>query len=57
MSKNKFYEWEEIKKHNNVNDIWIVMDGIVYDLTKYISDHPGGESVILDNSKKGISIL
>ena len=28
-------------------DYWIVVDEIVYDCTSFISDHPGGEQVIL----------
>ncbi len=34
--------WEEIKKHNNQNDCWIVIDQFVYDITPWIKQHPGG---------------
>jgi len=34
--------WEEIKKHNNQNDCWIVIDQLVYDITPWIKKHPGG---------------
>jgi cytochrome b involved in lipid metabolism len=40
MPKN-FYQWEEIKKHNKENDCWVVMKGVVYDISKYINEHPG----------------
>jgi len=33
---------EEDKK-----DYWIVVDDVVYDCTSFITDHPGGEQVIL----------
>lgn len=33
---------EEIAKHNKKNDAWIVIDGNVYDVTKYVELHPGG---------------
>lgn len=34
--------WQEIKKHNNQNDCWIVIDQFVYDITPWIQQHPGG---------------
>ncbi len=38
--------WEEIKKHNNIQDCWIVIRGRVYDVTSYIYFHPGGGEAI-----------
>ncbi len=34
--------WHEIKKHNNQNDCWIVIDQFVYDISSWITQHPGG---------------
>jgi len=43
MSKaNKKYSWQEIKRHAKLSDGWIVIKGRVYDVTKYMTDHPGG---------------
>ena len=33
---------EEVSKHNRLEDLWIVVNGIVYDLTEFASEHPGG---------------
>jgi len=38
----KKYTLEEVKKHNTKNDAWIVINGIVADITKWIPKHPGG---------------
>jgi len=32
----------EIQKHNNADDCWIVVNGKVYDFTKFAPNHPGG---------------
>jgi cytochrome b involved in lipid metabolism len=36
----------EVAKHNTGTDCWSVVSGNVYDLTPYVSSHPGGASVI-----------
>ncbi|CDJ29986.1 cytochrome b5, putative [Eimeria mitis] len=40
--------WEEIKKHTDAQSCWCVFYGLVYDLTKFLKDHPGGHHVILE---------
>lgn len=41
-SNTRKFSWQEIKKHNNQNDCWIVIDQFVYDITPWIKKHPGG---------------
>jgi hypothetical protein len=33
---------QEVTKHNIPEDLWIVVDGTVYDLTEFAPEHPGG---------------
>ncbi|CAE7243112.1 CYB2 [Symbiodinium sp. CCMP2592] len=37
----------EVAKHNSNTDCWVVVDGQVLDVTSFLSEHPGGELVIL----------
>ncbi|KAI8817949.1 cytochrome b5-like heme/steroid binding domain-containing protein [Fimicolochytrium jonesii] len=41
-------EWSELAAHNTRDDLWIVVDGKVYDCTKFLDEHPGGEEVIVE---------
>lgn len=44
---NTVYTWEEIAKHNKPNDCWVVVNGVVLDVTNFLADHPGGKNAIL----------
>ncbi|KAK2749580.1 hypothetical protein FQN57_005802 [Myotisia sp. PD_48] len=37
----------EIAKHNTATDCWIVVENQIWDVTKFISEHPGGPAIIL----------
>ncbi len=37
---------DELKKHNDKNDCWVVYQGKVYDVTKWLPLHPGGVEAI-----------
>ncbi|KRG06905.1 probable cytochrome b5 isoform X4 [Drosophila mojavensis] len=37
----------EVKKHNKANDLWVVIEDKVYDLTKFKQEHPGGEDSLI----------
>ncbi|KAG6831810.1 hypothetical protein H0H92_007487 [Tricholoma furcatifolium] len=47
------YTEDAVAKHNNPNDLWLIVDGNVYDLTKFLSLHPGGRSVLVDEEVAG----
>jgi cytochrome b involved in lipid metabolism len=37
---------EKVRANNTPSSCWTVIDGYVYDLTKWINSHPGGPSAI-----------
>lgn len=41
------YTMAEVAKHNKKDDVWVVVDGQVLDVTTFLPDHPGGEKAIL----------
>ncbi|KAF8922501.1 FMN-dependent dehydrogenase-domain-containing protein [Mucidula mucida] len=38
---------EEVSKHNNAASCWVVIKSHVYDVTEFLSEHPGGSAIIL----------
>lgn len=38
---------EELKKHTSKDSLYVLLHGKVYDVTKFIDEHPGGDEVIL----------
>lgn len=44
----KEFTMEEIAKHNTKDDLWVVVKGVVMDLTNWLDEHPGGPQAILN---------
>lgn len=45
-TKSSGYTLEMVKQNNSAASCWTIIDGYVYDLTKWISAHPGGAGAI-----------
>ena len=46
--KHQRYSLEEVGKHVDRTDCWIIIHDLVYDITKFLDEHPGGEEILLD---------
>eukprot|EP00466_Bigelowiella_natans_P002773 jgi/Bigna1/35847/e_gw1.11.198.1 len=48
----RVFELKEVAVHNRAEDCWIVVDGIVFDVTSFLSAHPGGKKILLKEAGK-----
>lgn len=46
-SAKKTFSVDEVKKHNKDSDCWVILHGQVYDVTRFLNDHPGGKKAIM----------
>jgi predicted heme/steroid binding protein len=47
---NRIITQEELAKHGSAKDCWLLIDGTVYDVTKYLDNHPGGSAVMVEHA-------
>ncbi|KAM6223786.1 cytochrome b5 type B [Rhynchocyon petersi] len=45
-----YYRLEEVATRNSSKEIWMVIHGRVYDVTRFLDEHPGGEEVLLEQA-------
>ncbi len=56
-NKEKTYSIEGVAKRNNEKkSVWIIIENNVYDMTKFLSEHPGGSHNIMRYAGKDASV-
>ncbi|KYF48433.1 cytochrome b5 family heme/steroid binding domain-containing protein [Toxoplasma gondii ARI] len=46
---------EELSRHCSREDLWVALDGVVYDISSYVSFHPGGARILVEHAGTDIS--
>ncbi|KAL6852698.1 hypothetical protein ACO1O0_007246 [Amphichorda felina] len=46
----KEYDAKQVAQHKSPDDAWLTIHGKVYDVTKYLADHPGGAEVLMETA-------
>jgi len=52
VDPNTPYTKAQVATHDSQDDLWVIIDGKVYDLTDYVDEHPGGRESIAKNAGK-----
>ncbi|KAF0975172.1 hypothetical protein FDP41_005925 [Naegleria fowleri] len=47
-----YYSREQVAAHSSENDCWMICHGLVYDVTTYLNEHPGGVNLMMKNAGK-----
>nr|XP_060644089.1 cytochrome b5 type B [Anolis sagrei ordinatus] len=45
-----FFTLAEVAKRSTGKETWLVIHGRVYDVTRFLDEHPGGEEVLLEQA-------
>lgn len=45
-----YYTLEDVRKKNSAKELWLVIHGRVYDITRFVEEHPGGEEVLFEQA-------
>eukprot|EP01112_Ceratiomyxa_fruticulosa_P016241 TRINITY_DN4874_c0_g2_i1.p1 TRINITY_DN4874_c0_g2~~TRINITY_DN4874_c0_g2_i1.p1 ORF type:complete len:161 (+),score=35.60 TRINITY_DN4874_c0_g2_i1:264-746(+) len=48
---------EEVARHNTLDDLWTAIHGDVYNLTGYVDEHPGGDTLYRAAGKDGTKLF
>src|SRR5205085_2046944 len=47
QASERVYTYQEVAEHNKKKDLYLIINGNVYDATSFVDEHPGGEEVLL----------
>ncbi|KAI4389516.1 hypothetical protein MLD38_001734 [Melastoma candidum] len=48
MASRSAFTLSQVAKHKSKNGCWLVLDGWVLNITKFLEEHPGGDVVLLE---------
>jgi predicted heme/steroid binding protein len=48
---------QEVEKHNKSDDVWLIVRDAVYDVSKFVDRHPGGDLILLQKGRDVTSMF
>lgn len=56
MQDPKTFTYEDVKSHDLLRDLWVVIGNSVYNMTPWVENHSGGTEVLLENAGKDATL-
>lgn len=53
----KTYSLAEVSNHDSATDCWLAINGKVYNMTKYVSRHPGGHMILMGAGRDATALF
>ena len=50
MAAAKTFTYAQVAEHTSEDDCWMVISGKVYDVTKFLDEHPGGPEIMVEEA-------
>ena len=47
MGEDRAWSVSEVARHCHPHDLWLIVDGKVYDVSEFVDEHPGGVDALL----------
>ncbi|XP_057430029.1 cytochrome b5-like [Lotus japonicus] len=55
MAERRVFTLSQVAQHKSNKDCWVVINGRVLDVTKFLIEHPGGDDVLLEVAGKDVT--
>uniref|UniRef100_A0A2P2JTH5 Uncharacterized protein MANES_18G044000 n=1 Tax=Rhizophora mucronata TaxID=61149 RepID=A0A2P2JTH5_RHIMU len=52
MAQYKLFTLSQVGQHKSKEDCWLVIDGKVLNVSKFLEEHPGGDEVLIQSAGK-----
>lgn len=51
------YTLAEVSEHWQTNDCWVVVEDLVYDITEFVDEHPGGQYIVMEHAGRDATLV
>ncbi|KAH7636337.1 cytochrome b5-like protein [Dermatophagoides farinae] len=51
------YTLAQVSEHWQTNDCWVVVEDLVYDITEFLDEHPGGQYIVMEHAGRDATLV
>lgn len=55
MEKERAFTSLQVAQHNSKQDCWLIINGMVLDVTEFLEEHPGGEEILMESTGEDVT--